>query len=135
MDMTDEPYRPWRVWVPSFAAVNAAREAVQTMQWRLAYGRAAVAAAAARESRAVAAEIVDDLLDCVMEEKCECCICYNVCRTYLPMCETHMERACASCVLELRRLGQTCALCREPLAVPGLRYRDTFFGMYYYYNF
>ena len=72
-----EPYRPWRVSVPRFAVVNAAREAVQNVQWRLAYGRAAVEAAAARESRAVAAEIVDDLLDCVMEEKCECCICYN----------------------------------------------------------
>ena len=66
-----------------------------------AYGRAAAEAAAARASLALAAEVVDDILDRVMEQTCQCCICFNVCNTHLPMCVEHTQAACAACVLEL----------------------------------
>ena len=111
-----EPYRPWRVAAPRHAVENAAREAVQNVQWRLAYGRAAAEAASARESVALVHEIVDDILDCVIQEACACCICYNLPKTYAPMCATHTQNACSECVMALHRHGvQTCPMCREPL--------------------
>lgn len=111
-----EPWRPWRVAETRHAVENAAREAVQNVQWRLAYGRAAAEAAAARESVALVHEIVDDILDCVIQEACACCICYNLPKTYAPMCATHTQNACSECVVALHRHGvQTCPMCREPL--------------------
>ena len=81
----------------------------------MAYGRAAAEAAARCQPFAAAAEIVDDILDRVMEQTCQCCICFNVCNTFLPMCVAHTQHACPTCVLELRRMDQVCALCRAPL--------------------
>ena len=97
------------------AAKEAARQAVEALKWRVAYGRAAAEAAARCQPFAAAAEIVDDILDRVMEQTCQCCICFNVCNTFLPMCVAHTQHACPTCVLELRRMDQVCALCRAPL--------------------
>jgi len=63
-----------------------------------------------------AAEIVEHILDRAIEEAFPCVICFNPCAEFSPLCFTHTQNACTTCVLELRRLNQLCPLCREPLA-------------------